>query len=238
MERFEYNKIDNRSQVSEEYRILRTRLEIVNPKRNSIMLTSCRHGEGKSSTSMNLSLYTAKRKNQKVLLIDLDLRRPKLAKLFRIKQDPDFVDHVRGKCELEETIRYSEEDNLYLMVTRREYSNATEILESSVMQEMIERLHATFDFIVVDTCPCLSTADPMVIGKRFGGALMVVRTRQTQRESLEHAVLALKEHNIPTLGIVLTFMKYFIPKYFYRYQYYHDSYYYYNYYAGKDAVEG
>lgn len=238
VEKMNYNRVEERSQVAEEYRILRTRLQIISPSRNSVMFTSCRHGEGKSSTSMNLSLFMAKRKDKKILLIDMDLRRSRIGKLFNYKPDIDVVDVVRGRNELEEAIVYSKKDNLYLMPLKRDYSNATEILESAVMKEIMERLHENFDFIIVDTCPCLSTADPMIVGKMTGGAVMVVRSRQTQRESLEHAIVGLQEHDIPTLGLVLTFMKYFIPRYFYRYQYYHDTYYYYQYYAGKDAVNG
>lgn len=237
-EKLAYSMVEERSQVAEEYRILRTRLQIINPIRNSVMFTSCRHGEGKSSTSMNLSLFLAKKKDSKILLIDLDLRRSRIAKLFNLKAEVDLVDVARGRNSIEEAIIYSKKDNLYVMPVRRDYSNATEILESESMKDIIEQVHENFDFIIIDTCPCLSTADPTIIGRMVGGAVMVVRSRQTQRESLEHAILALQEHNIPTLGLVLTFMKYFIPRYFYRYQYYHDTYYYYHYYAGKDSVDG
>ncbi|MHC4871159.1 MAG: CpsD/CapB family tyrosine-protein kinase [Planctomycetota bacterium] len=237
-EKLNYSPVEDRSQVAEEYRILRTRLQIINPSRNSVMFTSCRHGEGKSSTSMNLSLFLAKKKDKKILLIDLDLRRSRIAKMFNLKPEIDIVDVVRERNDVEEAIIYSKKENLYIMPVKRDYSNATEILESNKMREIIEQAHENFDFVIIDTCPCLSTADPTIIGRMVGGAVMVVRSRQTQRESLEHAVLALQEHGIPTLGLVITFMKYFIPRYFYRYQYYHDTYYYYHYYAGKDSVDG
>lgn len=234
VERFQYSGVEDRSQIAEEYRILRTRLQIINPDRNSVMLTSCRHGEGKTSTSINLAMTMARHKDQKILLIDLDLRRPRVSRNLGIKVKNGVVEAVLGKCDPEESIVFSAKENLYVMPTRREYTQATEVLESDAMQEMMDRLHKTFDFILVDTCPCLSTADPMIVGPLTGGAIMVVRSRQTQRESVAHAVTALREHNIPTLGMILTFMKYFIPRYFYRYQYYHDAYYYYQYGADKD----
>ncbi len=228
--RFEYADVEKRSQVAEEYRILRTRLQVARPRRNSVLVTSCRHGEGKTTTAVNLALSMAQRPRQHVLVLDLDLRRPRIGRMLGVEAEVDLVDVVRGRASPEQAIVYGEQENLYALTARRQYANATELIETPAMQQLLDRLHATFDFLVVDVCPCLSTADPMVVGPWCGGVVMVVRTRHTQRESLDHAIRALREHEVPTLGVVLTFMKYLIPPYLYRYQYYHDpSYYYYRY---------
>ncbi|MFH0912040.1 MAG: CpsD/CapB family tyrosine-protein kinase, partial [Planctomycetota bacterium] len=236
LDAFDYVSVERRSQIAEEYRILRTRLQIVKPRRNSVILTSCRHGEGKTSTAANLALVMAQRRNQRILLIDLDLRRPQIGKYFNILPPHDFVDVIRGRASIEDALVYSERENLHVMVARRQYSNATELLEASTRHPIFDTLHAHFDYLVIDTCPCLSTADPMVVGPVCGGALMVVRMRQTQRESIAHAVNILKEQNVPTLGFVLTFMTYIIPQYFSRYQYYHDAHYYYERYQSQEET--
>lgn len=232
--KFAFRPVRERSQVAEEYRILRTRLQFTELYRNSILLTSCHHGEGKTSTAVNLAHFMAKRKNVKILILDFDIRKPRLSKLLGVRDRPDIMDAVQGNCEPEEALWYSEEANLYAMTSYKESGGGNERLDSPGMKTLMDRLHASFDFIVVDTCPCLSTADPMMVGQHCGGAAVVVRSRTTQRESVENAINQLKEANIPTLGMILTFVKYFIPSYLYRYQYYRSYSYYYYYHNDQD----
>lgn len=224
--RFAHHPVDSRSQIAEEYRILRTRLMALDLPKPSIQLTSCHHNEGKTRTALNLAMTLARRTSRKILLVDFDLRRPRLHRLLGLpKRDVDVVSVLRGRCAPEDAMCYSEEDNLYVLAAGREYSNGTDFLETRMARGLIDRLHATFDMIVFDTCPCLSTSDPAIIGPNVGGTLMVVRCLQTQRESVSHAINSLQEVGVPVVGVVLTFMRYFIPRYLYRYQYYHGQYY-------------
>lgn len=224
---FKYDPIDTRSQIAEEYRILRTRLQALKLDKPSVLLTSCHHNEGKTNTALRLALTMAKRRGSKILLVDFDLRRPTVHKLLGLPgREVDIVSVLRGKCAPEEAMLYSEEDNLYVLCAKREYSNGTDYLETRHARELLDRIHATFDFTVMDSCPCLSTSDPAILGPYVGGVVMVIRSLQTQRESIEHAILSLSELGVPTIGVILTFMRYFIPRYLYRYQYYHGYYYY------------
>lgn len=222
-------EVNERSQIAEEFRILRARLAQYKfpPKKPSIMLTSCHHGEGKTSTGLNLSLFLAKSPKKKILLIDCDLRRPRVDFQLGIKTEYDIADVITGKVTLEQAIVYSQEHNLYALTAKKDYANASELLESEEMRNMIDRVHRLFDFVVFDTCPILSTADPTIIGPKVGGVLLIIQTRKTQRESIYHASDLLKDAGANLLGAVLTYVKFDMPKYFYRYQYYH-SYYYYN----------
>ncbi len=227
IQRMAHHPVDSRSQIAEEYRILRTRLLSLKLKKSSILITSCHHNEGKTSTALNLSLCLAKRKGARILLIDFDLRRPRLHKMLGLgKREYDIGSVLRGRCEPEDAILYSEDDNLYVLAANWEYADGTELLESNRTRELMERLHASFDFIVVDSCPCLSTSDPSILGLYVGGAVVVVRCLQTQRESIEHAISGMTDLGVEVVGVVLTFMRYFIPRYLYRYQYYHGYYYY------------
>ncbi|MBN2712792.1 MAG: CpsD/CapB family tyrosine-protein kinase [Planctomycetes bacterium] len=226
VERFAHHPIDSRSQIAEEYRILRTRLQSMELEKNSILLTSCHHNEGKSNTALNLALSFSKRNKKKILLVDFDLRRPRLHRMLGLpKVDYDVVSALRGKCEPEDAIIFSREDNLYVLAAKREYANGTDYLESSKARELIERLHASFDFVVMDSCPCLSTSDPAILGPLVGGVIMVIRCLKTQRESITHAINSMNEVGVEVIGVILTFMKYFLPNYLYRYQYYHGQYY-------------
>lgn len=226
VQRYAHHPIDSRSQIAEEYRILRTRLLAMELEKPSILLTSCHHNEGKTRTALHLALSLARRASRKILLVDFDLRRPRLHRLLGLpKREHDIASALRGRCAPEDAMIYSEEDNLYVMAAKREYSNGTEYLETRMARELIDRMHASFDLVVMDICPSLSTCDPAIVGPHVGGAFMVVRCLQTQRESVNHAINSLREVGVPIVGVVLTFMKYFIPRYLYRYQYYHGQYY-------------
>lgn len=220
--------INDRSQIAEEFRILRARLMQYKfpPKKRSVMLTSCHHGEGKTSTGLHLALFIAKDLKKKVLLVDCDLRRPRVAYQLGIKTEYDIEDVLLGKATLEQGIVYSKAHNLYALVANKDYPHASEMLESQAMTDLVNRVHRNFDFVVFDTCPILSTADPAIIGPKVGGVLVIIQTRKTQRESIFHAADLLREAGAPIIGTVLTFIKFDMPKYFYRYQYYHSYYYY------------
>lgn len=218
--------IDSRSQIAEEYRILRTRLQALQLEKPSILLTSCHHREGKTSTALNLALSLAGHPERKILLAGLDLRRPSLSKILNLsKREHDVVSAVRGQCTVEEAICYSEADNLYVLPARREYANGSDYLETAAFRDLLERLHASFDLVIIDSCPCLSTSDAAILGPLVGGVVMVVKCLQTQRESIQYAIDGLQEVGSTMVGVVLTFVKYFLPRYLYRYQYYAGHYY-------------
>ncbi len=239
IQRLAHHPIDRRSQIAEEYRILRTRLQAISLPKPSVLFTSCHHNEGKTSTALNLSLALAGRQSARILLVDFDLRRPRLYKMLGLpRQGPDIVSVLHDECDPEEAIYYSRDDNLHVLGARRDCAGGTDLLETAHTREFIERLHRSFDFVLVDSCPCLSTSDPAILGPYLGGVVMVVRCLQTQRESIEHAINSLTELGVEVNGVVLTFMRYFIPRYLYRYQYYHGYYYRgYNQAYGADAAE-
>ncbi len=223
--RFAHHPVDPRSQIAEEYRILRTRLQSLELPKPSVLLTSCHHNEGKTSTALNLALMMARRRGRKILLVDMDLRRPRLRRMLGLPlAEADVVSVLRGQCEPEAALIYSEEDNLYFLGAKREYASGTDYLEEQTTRNLIERLHASFDFVVIDSCPCLSTSDPSILGPYLGGAIMVIRSLRTQRESILHAITGLQEVGVSVIGIVMTFMRYLLPRYLYRYQYYQGYY--------------
>jgi len=128
-----------------------------------------------------------------VLLIDCDLRRPRVSYQLGIKTENDIEDVLMGKVPLEQAIVYGEKQNLYALVANKDYSNASEMLESDRMKLLMDKVHKCFDFVVFDTCPILSTADPAIIGPLVGGVLLIIQTRKTQRESIYHAADLLRE---------------------------------------------
>jgi capsular exopolysaccharide synthesis family protein len=223
--RLAYAPIDPNSQVAEEYRILRTRMQALAIDTPSVLLTSCHHAEGKTHTAMHLALAMARRRGSRILLLDLDLRRPRLHRMMGLpRRETDIVSVLRGKCDPEEAMLYSGEDNLYVLCARREYSSGTDYLDTAQTEALFARFHQTFDFVLVDSSPCLSTSDPGILGQFVGGMVLVVRCQETQRESIQHAISTMRELGVETVGVILTHMRFFLPHYLYRYHYYKGYY--------------
>jgi len=226
------------TQVAEEFRALRTNLLSIKAREgiNSIVVSSCHHGEGKTTTAINLARFMAKARHRKVLLFDGDLRRPKIKEFLSLKPEVGLEDVLSGKADIKEALLYSEEDNLAVLPVRGGHSSATEMLDVPAMGELASLLTASFDYVICDTTPLLSTTDPCVLGNRMGGVVIVVRAGVTQRESVEHGKTILEQADVRLLGMVLNHVRFYIPRYLYRYQYYQDYYYRY-YYGGEEREE-
>ncbi|MFC1586766.1 CpsD/CapB family tyrosine-protein kinase [Planctomycetota bacterium] len=217
------------TQIAEEIRSLRTNMWTLRMEQDikTITITSCRHNEGKTTLATNLALFMAKNKDRRVLLVDADMRRPKIKTLSNIHPDMGLDDIVEGRCEIKDALIYSERDNLYIIPSVRGHSNASEMLEYERSNEIIAELRTVFDYVIYDTPPVLSTTDPTILGQKVDGVILAIKANATQRESIEHAQNLLEQVNIKILGAVITQMRNYLPRYLYRYQYYHDYYHYY-----------
>ncbi len=226
------------TQVAEEFRALRTNLLTLKAREgvNSVAISSCHHGEGKTTTAINLARFLAKARHRKVLLFDGDLRRPKVKEFLSLKPEVGLEDVLSGEADVKDALVYSEKDNLVALPVRTGHSSATEMLDVPAMGELASLLTASFDYVVCDTTPLLSTTDPCVLGARMGGVALVVRAGVTQRESVEHGRNILEQADVRLLGLILNHVRFYIPRYLYRYQYYHD-YYYRQYYSREERGE-
>jgi len=246
-------EIKSTSFVAEQFRTLRTHyIQFVNNTGcKFLVMTSCHHGEGKTTTAINLARYLAKNPEARVLLIDGDMRRPKikeyLASLRTHIQQRDrsttekvlgIEDYLHGFRDdtgrvfyptLADCTIHSAADNLWIMPSVHATSQAAELMESGRLTHLFEETQRLFDYIVIDTSPILSTTDPAILGAKIGYVTLVVRCDHTQRETVQHAANLFQQIGVRVLGAVLTHMRQYIPKYFYRYQYfqgyYYDTYY-------------
>ncbi len=217
------------TQLAEKIRELRTNILTLKASKGtkSILLSSCHHGEGKSSASINLAKYMSKNEEYRTLLVDCDLRRPSVKKFLNWEVECGLDDVLNGKASLDEAILYSEQDNLSVLFTRCGHLNGAEMLERPMTSEIVRQLNENFDFIIYDCSPVLSTTDPTILGKLIDGVVMIVKTGVTQRESVEHAINLFGQARVSILGIVLTHLKFYLPRYLVRYNYYQDRYAYY-----------
>ena len=172
---------------------------------HTLAITSGLPGEGKSTNATNLAVTLAQG-GRRVILVDADLRRGRLAKLFGASREPGLVDLLEGSVTLENSVRWVEVGggkHLYLLPTGRLPSNPAQLLGSTAMKELLVRLQAESDLVILDCPPLNIVADAMVLGRQVDGVLLVVRLGATPFDSLVHTAEQLRTANVPVLGAIL-----------------------------------
>jgi capsular exopolysaccharide synthesis family protein len=167
----------------------------------TLMVTSSEPGEGKTLTAANLAASLA-RLNQRVLLIDADLRKPELHELFGATQQPGLTDVLAGTA-TSNTFRKTAVPRLWLMPSGAASRNPADVLGSERFRKLIDMLGRQFDWVVIDSPPVLAVTDPCLIGRVVSGVLFVVGCGQTSREAAAAAVERLDTAGSNLLGAVL-----------------------------------
>lgn len=190
------------SSAAEQYRLLRTRLDSPEQGRRAqvILVTSPQMGDGKTTTSANLALTMAQDFQQKVVLVEADLRRPTLAALFGLSDGPGLVDILVGAASIEEAVIEVPGQHLCLLAAGMPAARSTELLSSTAMQQVLDALRARFDRIVIDSPP-VAVADTHVLTRAVDGLLLVVRAGVTPRPAIERALEGMEREKV--LGMVL-----------------------------------
>ncbi|HXT16811.1 MAG TPA: polysaccharide biosynthesis tyrosine autokinase [Gemmatimonadaceae bacterium] len=214
------------SSGAEAYRTLRTNLMFSTfaPTTKVLVVTSACPGEGKTTTSTNLAITYAQQ-GFRVLLVDCDLRRPTVHKVFKVSSQPGVADVILGKATPTEAIRESGVVNLSVLPAGTIPPNPTELLGSEAGRALLESLAKTYNVIIVDTPPLLLASDAAILGSTAGGVLLVVRAGRTERGTAQAAVQQLFAVGARVLGSVLNDPDAEVAKYTSSYY----NYYYYNY---------
>ena len=192
--------------ATEQYKLIRTNLDFTLPEGEKcpiIGVTSSMRGEGKSTTSINLSYVLAER-GSRVLLIDGDLRLPSVAKKMNIPNEPGLTDLLMEKGESKiSAFRSAMMSTWYILPSGHIPPNPSELLSSTRMQSALNRLRDVFDYIVVDLPPVNIVTDALAISNFITGMIVVVREDYTERKELEHCFRQLQLSNVRVLGCVM-----------------------------------
>lgn len=190
--------------VQEAYRALRTNLLFSMQKDNvrSIAVTSCNPGEGKTTTSLYLSIFLAK-SGRRVLLVDADLRKPASAKNMDSSNVLGLTSLLSGQTALEEAVNETEIENFSFIGCGPEIDNPTEMLESNRFSELIQAMAQMYDLIIFDTPPLGSVIDSAIIASRTDGALLVVKSNSVGSRSVLQVKEQLEKSGARLLGAVL-----------------------------------
>lgn len=190
--------------VVEGYKTIRTNLIFATAKIGckKVIFTSCMPGEGKTLSCSNLAITLAQT-DSKVLVIDCDMRKPTINKVFRIQGIPGLSDLLAGLSNYEECIRGSGFTNLDLLSGGTIPPNPAELLGSEAMAGMLEQLSQRYDYILLDTPPINVVADALVLSPKVDGVVLVVRENRTTHPELKRALSSLKFSKSKILGILL-----------------------------------
>jgi len=211
---------DPKALISEQYKILRTNVLSAHKGKSLKVLgvTSSIHQEGKTVTSLNLAITLAQStKKPKVLLIDADLRRGRLAKYLGVSHPEGLSEVLTGQMKIDEVLFNIDIENLTFMTSGSVPQNPVELLDSDSMADLINDLKKQFDHIIIDTPPIIPVTDAGIIGSQTDGVLMVIQAGRTQRGIVRRAMELLHQSHARILGHVLTNVEYHLPEYIYRY---------------------
>jgi succinoglycan biosynthesis transport protein ExoP len=193
------------SALSEAFRGLRTSVLLSAAGRppRSLTFVSAEPGEGKTTIASNLAICLAQL-GKRVLLIDGDMRRPCVHKLFDIKDDPGgLVTYLTGEDEWHQLVRPTGMANLDCLVCGPVPPNPSELLSSDRMQTLIREAMAEYQFVLVDAPPLLNVADGRILATMVEGAILVVKGGFTPRELVQQAQLHVREVGAHLIGVVL-----------------------------------
>jgi len=192
------------SAVAEACRVIRTNLLFMSPDipLQTLMVASGHPQEGKTMVAMSLALTMAQ-SGKKVLLIDSDLRRPRVHKAIGIRPAVGITSVLVNEATLDEAIVETEVPNLYVLPCGPIPPNPSELLHSQRFHEILRTVKERFDRVVLDTPPIGVVTDALVIGPQVDGAVFVVRARKTQRARAAAMLTQLRSLSVRLAGVVL-----------------------------------
>jgi len=191
------------SYVAEQYRSLRGRIDSLASQRplKTLAVTSANSGEGKSTCSLNLATVTAMSVGRNVLLVDCDLRRPKVHWTLGLQPQVGLAEVLLNQATVDEAILKLEGVNLDVLPVRSIPSNPSELLASPEMRRLIEEVAGRYDRVILDTPACLGLPDAKSISELCDGLVMVVRADVTPQEEVQAALDILDRRRV--VGLVL-----------------------------------
>jgi len=210
-----------RSAFAESYKAMRAAIVLSRPDHQpgKIMITSPGPGAGKTTTAVNLAMAMAQAE-KRVLLIDGDLRKPRIHKIYGKSNQTGLSSFLAGDSG-KNLLKQGPMENLTLITSGPIPPNPSELLSSQRFRSMLEELTKDYDVILCDTPPLMSVADARSMSTLFDGTILVVRAHQTPFDLARKAIKSLTDINAPLLGMVINALD--LKKGDYYYNYYHYS---------------
>ncbi len=189
---------------AEAFRVMRTNLQFLDldePPR-AVVITSAVPAEGKTTTAANLAMASAQA-GLRVLLVDCDLRRPRVANMLRLEPSVGFTTALVGKTDLAGSIQRHTESGVFVLASGPIPPNPTEILQSQATAKLLAELRSMFDLVIIDAPPLLPVADAAILAREVDGAIVVVHYGRTTKDQLQSAHNRLAAVDARVLGVAM-----------------------------------
>jgi succinoglycan biosynthesis transport protein ExoP len=206
------DKVDNsivtlhksRSSLSEAFRGIRTSVFFASQQGSVkvIQVTSPVPGDGKSTIAANMAVSISQA-GRRVCLVDCDFRRPRVAKIFGLREDLGLVQVIGEKSTLDEAIQKTSIENMWSLTCGRRPGNPAELLASHQFQTILGELRERFDYVIVDTPPILVVSDPAAVASLVDGVVLTIRLRRNLKPIAIRASQMLHSMNANMLGVVV-----------------------------------
>ena len=191
------------SYVAEQFRALRGRIDAIATQRpiTTISITSAFPGEGKTTCAINLAIVTSMSLGRRVLLIDCDLRRPKVHPALGLKPETGLAEVLTGASSIDDAILSAEGMALDVLPVCGKPANPSELLSSSEMSRLVEEISGRYDRVIIDTPAALGLPDAKAVSDLCDGMVMVVRADVTAQSDLEAVLEIMDRQRI--LGLLI-----------------------------------
>ena len=191
------------SLAAEAYRSVRTALFHLLPEEGKriLQVTSSEAGDGKSTLAGNLGIAMAQ-SGKRVLIVDADLRKPRVHRLFGVFGGTGLTDVLEGELDWSEAVQGTHIERLHVLAAGSETSLPAELLSGPRIGDVLAEAGKSYDWVIVDTPPLLAVSDPCIVAPHVAGMVMVIRIEKNKREAVQLATEMLSNHNLPLLGVV------------------------------------
>ena len=222
-----------KSNLAESCRAIRTNLMFVSPGKplTSMIVTSAGPQEGKSITSVNIAVSMAM-SGSKTVLVDADLRRPRLHKVFNRDNEAGVTTYLVGNVSLDSITWHSDLQHLDVITCGPIPPNPAELMHTAKFTALIEELSKKYDRVIIDTPPVIAVTDAVIIAHMVDGVILVVKSAKSTKEMVKQAKKQLEDVNANIIGVVLNDLDLQDREHGYYYYYYYRKYGYY--YGSKD----
>jgi len=212
--------VETRSPISEAYRAFRTSLLLASASSPKVIVISSTFArEGKTTTAVNLATVLAQM-GKPVLLVDADLRRPRLQKVFRGKMNLGLVNYLAANVAIDDVIQESGVPSLDVVLSGPTPPNPSELLASDRMKHLIHEVRARYAYVIFDSPPVMAVTDSIVLAANADGVVLCVHGGHTPRDLVQRAAERLRQSNIPVLGAILNNLDLHQYGYTYKKSYY------------------
>jgi len=188
----------------DQLKILRSQIidKLKESKKNTLLITSPKYGEGKTFIAINLAVCIAFELGHTVLLVDADLKKPRIHRYLACKNDKGLSDYLHGETELQDLLINPGIPKMTFLPAGRRLANTSEILAGPKMETLVQEMKERYPerFIVFDTSPLLTSADARVLSNLVDGVLLVVQAEKTSQKDLRHALEVMEGK--PLMGTV------------------------------------